>query len=60
MAKSTKDQSVKVYGADWCPLTRSARLHLKELQVPFEVKEQNGGKILAEPSNQELDAALGI
>jgi glutaredoxin len=75
-------KSVKVYGADWCPMTRRSISHLKSLGVPFEyinveedpqvaewVKAQNGGKekkptidiegrILAEPTNEELDAAL--
>lgn len=84
MPKQTKDEVVKVYGAGWCPLTRRALLHLKDLQVPFEyidveadpagsqwVKEQNegkelkptidvGGTILAEPTNAEIDAALGL
>ena len=74
--------SVKVYGADWCPMTRRAINHLRLRGVPFEyiniekdpgasewVKRQNDGKelkptididgrILAEPSNDELDAAL--
>ena len=49
--------NVKVYGADWCPLTKNALLHLKELNVQYEyinidkdrdaakwVAEQNGGK----------------
>jgi mycoredoxin len=48
---------VKVYGADWCPLTRRAIDHLKRRGIPFEyinleedpraaewVKAQNGGK----------------
>jgi glutaredoxin len=51
------ERSVKVYGADWCPLTRRALSHLKERGVPYEytdidedreaakwVAEQNGGK----------------
>ena len=75
-------KSVKVYGADWCPMTRRSLDHLRLLHVPFDyidiekdpaasewVKRQNHGKelkptidiegrILAEPSNEELDAAL--
>jgi mycoredoxin len=48
---------IKVYGADWCPLTAEAREHLDQLGVDYEyidiekdpaaakwVKEQNGGK----------------
>ncbi|HWE07289.1 MAG TPA: glutaredoxin family protein [Rhizomicrobium sp.] len=48
---------MKVYGADWCPLTRRAIDHLKRRGIPFEyinleedpraaewVKAQNGGK----------------
>ena len=48
---------IKVYGADWCPLTAEAREHLDELGVEYEyinieedpaaakwVKQQNGGK----------------
>jgi glutaredoxin len=48
---------IKVYGADWCPLTAEAREHLDELGVDYEyidiekdsaaakwVKAQNGGK----------------
>jgi mycoredoxin len=48
---------VEVYGADWCPLTRRARLHLDRLGVSYRyinidrdrvaarwVAEQNGGK----------------
>jgi mycoredoxin len=87
-------KSVKVYGADWRPMTDmsvsgglrraapSLISHLRSLGVPFEyvnieenpraaewVKAQNGGKekkptidiegrILAEPTNEELDASL--
>ena len=75
-------KSVKVYGADWCPMTRRSLDHLRLLGVPFDyidieedpaasewVKGQNDGKelkptididgrVLAEPSNEELDAAL--
>jgi glutaredoxin len=49
--------SVKVYGADWCPLTRRALSHLKDLGIRYEytnidedreaaqwVAQQNGGK----------------
>jgi glutaredoxin len=49
--------SVKVYGADWCSMTKSALAHLKQLGVEYEyinidrdreaaqwVAEQNGGK----------------
>ena len=74
----------KIYGADWCPLTRRAITHLEQKGVPYEyidvdadpaasdwVKAQNNGKekkptidiegkILSEPSNDELDQALGI
>ena len=73
---------IKVYGADWCPLTARALQHLRELGVEYEyidieadagaskwVKSQNGGKekkptvdiagrILSEPSNEDLDRAL--
>ncbi len=48
---------IKVYGADWCPLTKMTLAHLKELDVPFKyinidedrtaakwVAEQNDGK----------------
>jgi mycoredoxin len=48
---------VIVYGADWCPLTRRALMHLEQIGVPFDyvdveadpkasewVKRQNGGK----------------
>jgi glutaredoxin len=28
--------SVKVYGADWCSMTRSALAHLKQLGVEYE------------------------
>lgn len=75
-------KTVKVYGADWCPMTRRSLDHLRLLQIPFDyidiekdpaasewVKRQNQGKelkptididgrVLAEPSNEELDAAL--
>ncbi len=75
-------KSVKVYGADWCPMTRRSLDHLRLRHIPFEyvniekdraasewVKGQNHGKemkptidiegqILAEPTNEELDAAL--
>jgi thioredoxin reductase (NADPH) len=75
-------KSVKVYGADWCPMTRRSLDHLRLLRVPFDyidiekdpdasewVKRQNHGKelkptidiegrVLAEPTNEELDAAL--
>lgn len=27
---------IKVYGADWCPMTRRTLSHLKELGVPFD------------------------
>ena len=49
--------SVKVYGADWCSMTKSALAHLKQLGVEYEyinidndreaarwVAEQNDGK----------------
>jgi glutaredoxin len=49
--------NVKVFGADWCPMTNHTREHLDELGVDYEyidvekdpeasawVKEQNGGK----------------
>lgn len=75
-------KSIKVYGADWCSMTKRSISHLKSLGLPFEyinveedpgaaewVKAQNGGKekkptidiggrILSEPTNEELDAAL--
>lgn len=75
-------KTVKVYGADWCPMTRRSLDHLRLLGVPFDyidieenpdasawVKAKNGGKekkptididgrILSEPTNDELDAAL--
>ena len=48
---------ITVYGADWCPLTKRARLHLDELGVPYHyinidrdrnaaawVATRNGGK----------------
>lgn len=48
---------VTVYGADWCPLTEAALLHLKDLSVEYEyinieqdpaaakwVADHNGGK----------------
>jgi glutaredoxin len=84
MQNSKTSKHVKVFGADWCPLTQSALLHSKKIRVPFEyinletdpassewMKQQNRGKelkptivigdrILAEPTNQELDAALGV
>jgi len=50
-------QSVKVYGADWCGMTRRTLSHLDEMGVEYEyinvdhdaaasewVKQQNGGK----------------
>ena len=50
--------NVKVYGADWCPMTRKTRDHLQELGVEYEyvnvekdeqasewVKTQNEGKV---------------
>ncbi len=73
---------IKVYGADWCPMTERTVAHLEELAVPFEyidiqddpaarkwVMEQNDGKekkptvqigerVIAEPSNEELDQIL--
>jgi glutaredoxin len=52
-------KKVKVYGADWCPLTTQALKHLRQLRVPLEyinierdpaaadwVKRQNNGKEL--------------
>lgn len=74
--------AIKVYGADWCPMTSSTREHLDEIGVEYDyidierdpaacrwVKDHNGGKekkptldidgrILTEPTNHELDAAL--
>lgn len=74
--------NIRVYGADWCPLTRRALDHLKRLGRDVEyidveqnpeasewVKSHNNGKerkptididgrILSEPSNEEIDAAL--
>jgi len=48
---------VKLYGADWCPLTTRARAHLEKIGVQYEyidveqdeaaskwVKDQNNGK----------------
>lgn len=48
---------VKVYGADWCSMTKRTLSHLDEVGVPYQyididrdrnaaewVKEQNGGK----------------
>jgi len=48
---------IKVYGADWCPLTKNTLAHLKELGIPYQytnidqdrtaakwVAEQNQGK----------------
>lgn len=48
---------VTVYGADWCPLTETARLHLNDLSVEYDyinieqdpsaakwVADHNGGK----------------
>ncbi len=48
---------IKVYGADWCPLTKNTIAHLKELSLPYQyinidhdrtaakwVAEQNNGK----------------
>jgi mycoredoxin len=48
---------IKVYGADWCPLTINAKRHLDALGVPYTyidvdddpaasewVKRQNGGR----------------
>jgi glutaredoxin len=29
-------KKVKVYGADWCPVTTQALKHLRQLRVPFE------------------------
>lgn len=49
--------TIRVYGADWCPMTRSTRKHLDGLGLEYEyldiendengarwVREQNGGK----------------
>jgi glutaredoxin len=82
IAPSNFVKTVKVYGADWCPMTRRSLDHLRLLGVPFKyidiendpaasewVKRQNHGKemkptididgcVLAEPTNEELDAAL--
>jgi glutaredoxin len=73
---------IKVYGADWCSMTRRTREHLGSVGVEYDyinieqdpearewVKKQNGGKekkptvqiqerVLAEPSNEELDREL--
>ena len=73
---------VKVYGADWCPMTQNTIEHLQRRGVRYEyinveedaaarrwVREQNHGKekkptvdidgrILAEPSEEELDELL--
>jgi glutaredoxin len=48
---------IKLYGADWCPLTKNSRAHLDELGLPYRyinierdreaakwVASQNGGK----------------
>ena len=77
-----KERKIKVYGAEWCPLTRRTVKHLENLNVEFEyvdvdndpqasewVKNQNNGKekkptididgkVLTEPTDAELDAAL--
>ncbi len=74
--------TVKVFGADWCSMTKRTLAHLDHLGVPYDyvdidndeasrkwVAAQNNGrekkptldilgKILVEPSNAELDAAL--
>jgi thioredoxin reductase (NADPH) len=52
-------KTIKVYGADWCPLTGQAREHLDRLGARYEyinvekdsaasawVKQENGGKEL--------------
>jgi glutaredoxin len=73
---------IKVYGADWCPMTQGTIAHLREKDVDFDfidieadpeakewVKRHNGGKekkptvdvagkILSEPTNEELDRVL--
>lgn len=75
-------KTIKVYGADWCPMTHRSIQHLKHRGMPFQyidveqdpaasewVKNQNGGRekkptididgrVLSEPTNEELDAAL--
>lgn len=48
---------IKVYGADWCPLTKNTRAHLDKLNIPYQyinidhdkqaakwVADQNHGK----------------
>jgi mycoredoxin len=74
--------TVKVFGADWCPMTRRTREHLRRRGVDYRyiniekdpeaaewVRQQNGGaekkptvdiagRILSEPTNEELDEAL--
>jgi glutaredoxin len=73
---------IRVYGADWCPMTQRTIAHLRAKDVDFDfidiendpeakewVKQHNGGKekkptvdvagrILSEPSNEELDRVL--
>ena len=73
---------VKVYGADWCPLTKRTLAHLKKRGLEYNyvnidedreaakwVAAQNGGKekkptvdidgkVLTEPTNEELDEVL--
>jgi glutaredoxin len=78
------EAAIKVYGADWCPLTARAIEYLERKGIAFDyiniekdkeaarwVRTQNNGKerkptirigdrVLIEPTNQELDAALVV
>jgi hypothetical protein len=54
MQNSKTSRHVKVVGADWCPVKQQNQG--KELKPTIVI----GDRILAEPTNQELDAALGL
>jgi len=52
---------VTVYGADWCPLTRRALVHLERIGVPFDyvdVESDPEASAWVKSQNEELEAAL--
>lgn len=46
---------IKVYGADWCPLTKNTRAHLDKLHISYQYtnidKDREAAKWVAEQNN---------
>lgn len=56
---------IKVYGADWCPLTKNTIAHLKAINVQFQYinidRDRTAAKWVAEQNNgKEIKPTLDI